>query len=184
MAKRFISTEVWSEDWFLDMPNEYKLFWFYVITNCDHAGIFKVNLRSFCGLNEVSLSSKKAIEYFNSGKERVIEINPSIWLISDFFVFQYGPVLNLNNKVHNSINNIYKKYKIDFIFIRGLVDLKERTKDKDKDKDKDNSLTKKQKFEENEEFKPSGNFKAQGEELYAWRLSRGNKANRSRKEDS
>ena len=26
MAKRFSATEIWDEDWFLDMPNEYKLF--------------------------------------------------------------------------------------------------------------------------------------------------------------
>ena len=168
MAKRFISTEIWSEDWFLDMPNEYKLFWFYMLSNCDHAGVFKVNLRSFCGLNGVSLTSKSALEYFNIGKERIIEINPSIWLITDFFVFQYGPVLNLNNNVHDSINEIYKKYKIDISFVRGLRDLKERTKDKDKDKDKD-SLNQKTK---NDEFKFSGNFRSQGEELFAQRFAR------------
>ena len=43
MAKRFTSTEIWNEDWFLDMPAEYKLFWYYMLCECDHAGLFKVN---------------------------------------------------------------------------------------------------------------------------------------------
>lgn len=174
MAKRFVSTEIWSEDWFLEIPNEYKLFWFYILSNCDHAGIFKVNLRSFCSLNEVKLTSKEALEYFNKGKERVIQVNDSIWFISDFFVFQYGPVLNMNNKVHESIEKVYKKYQIDLSLIRGLKDLKERTKDKDKDKDDFINITKTKK---NGKF--SGNFKAQGEELFAERFSNHSKPKRS-----
>ena len=167
MAKRFVSTEIWNEDWYIDMPLEYKLFWYYMLSNCDHAGIFKVNLRSFCSLHDVSLTSDRALEYFNKGKDRIIQVRQDVWLIPDFFVFQYGSVLNMNNNVHFGAVNAYKKYNIDLTSIRGLVDLKERTKDKDKDKDKDmfNSENKK-----NGKF--SGNFKAQSEELFAQRFAR------------
>jgi len=167
MAKRFVSTEIWNEDWYIDMPLEYKLFWYYMLSNCDHAGIFKVNLRSFCGLHDVNLTSEIALQYFNKGKERIIKVRQDVWLIPDFFVFQYGPVLNMNNNVHYGAVNAYKKYNIDLTSIRGLVDLKERTKDKDKDKDKDMSYNKKEK---NGKF--SGNFKAQSEELFAQRFAR------------
>ncbi len=137
MAKRFFATEIWEEDWFLEMPLEYKLFWFYMLAACDHAGLFKVNLRSFCGLNEVKLSSKTALEHFNNGKIRIRVVSESIWLIEDFFVFQYGPGFNPNNRMHESIENLYVKNKIELTSIRGLKDLKDRVKDKDKDKDKD-----------------------------------------------
>jgi len=137
MAKRFSSTEIWEEDWFLSMPTEYKLFWFYMLSNCDHAGLFKVNLRSFCGLNEVNVSSNIAIELFNNGKDRIRVVSSSIWLVEDFFVFQYGPTFNPTNRVHESIELLYKKHGIEMTSIRGLKDLKERVKDKDKDKDKD-----------------------------------------------
>lgn len=133
MAKRFTDTEIWSEDWFLDMPMEYKLFWYYMLANCNHAGIFKVNLRSFCGLNEVKLTSTRALELFNAGKQRIRVINDSIWLINDFFVYQYGGTLNQNNRVHLSIVKEYKKYGIELTSIRGLKDLKDGVKDKDKD---------------------------------------------------
>lgn len=135
MAKRFTATEIWNEDWFLEMPLEYKLFWYYMLSNCDHSGLFKVNLRSFCGLNEVKLSPKLVVEYFNKGKDRIRIISESLWLIEDFFVYQYGTTLNMNNRVHESIAAIYKKNKIELTSIRGLLDLKDGVKDKDKDKE-------------------------------------------------
>lgn len=137
MAKRFTATEIWDEDWFLSMPNEYKLFWYYMLSTCNHSGIFKVNLRSFCSLNEVNLTSTIALEHFNSGKQRIRVISESIWFVEDFFVYQYGATFNWNNRVHESIGEIYKRQKIELTSIRGLLDLKDRVKDKDKDKDKD-----------------------------------------------
>lgn len=137
MAKRFTATEIWGEDWFLSMPIEYKLFWYYMLSNCDHAGLFKVNLRSFCSLNEVKLTPKKALDYFNSGKLRIKPISDSLWFIEDFFVYQYGETFNNNNRVHFSIKKLYEKYDIKLTSIRGLKVLKEGVKDKDKEKDKD-----------------------------------------------
>lgn len=135
MAKRFTATEIWNEDWFLEMPTEYKLFWYYMLANCDHAGLYKINLRSFCGLNGVNLTSTIALVHFNAGKQRIRIISESLWFIEDFFVYQYGTTFNWNNRVHESIGLLYKRHKIELTSIRGLVDLKDRAKDKDKDKD-------------------------------------------------
>lgn len=133
MAKRFSDTEIWSEDWFLEMPNEYKLFWFYMLSNCDHAGLFKVNLRSFRGLIEVNLTITEALKYFNNGKNRIRVLKEGLWFIEDFFVFQYGTTLNLNNRLHESVAELLAKHKIELTSIRGLTDLKDRVKDKDKE---------------------------------------------------
>lgn len=149
MPKRFVATEIWEEDWFLDMPNEYKLFWFYMLSACDHAGIFKVNLRSFSSLLEVKVSSTDALEYFNKGKDRIRVLSESVWYIEDFFVFQYGHVFNGNNRLHASIENIYNRHKIKKEKIRGLIDLKEGVKDKDKDKDKDSYYSRVKKIDKN-----------------------------------
>lgn len=171
MAKRFSDTEIWSEDWFLEMPNEYKLFWFYMLSNCDHAGLFKVNLRSFSGLLEVNLTTDCALKLFNSGKDRIRVINPSLWFIEDFFVYQYGTTFNTNNRLHESIEKIYTKYGIELTSIRGVLDLKHGVKDKDKDKD---SLTVTPKKYQNGEQsnRSSSNFKAQREILLAERHAR------------
>src|ERR1043165_1493121 len=102
MAKRFTATEIWTEDWFIEMPSQYKLFWFYMLSACSHSGLFRVNLKSFCGLNEVKITSDEVLRLFNSGKQRIREINPTTWLIEDFFVYQYGGTFNHNNRVHES----------------------------------------------------------------------------------
>src|SRR5574341_271356 len=137
MAKRFSETEIWNEDWFLEMPNEYKLFWFYMLAKCDHAGVFKVNVRSFRGLVEGNLTSTEALRHFNNGKERIRILSENLWYIEDFIVYQYGTTLNLNNRLHESIANVLAKQDLKLTSIRGLKDLKDRVKDKDKDKDKE-----------------------------------------------
>lgn len=123
MAKRFSSTEIWKEDWFLDMPNDYKLFWFYILSACDHSGIFKVNVKYFCSINNVDVEVDIALEFFNKGKKRIRKINGSLWLIEDFFIFQYGHSLNTNNTVHKSIKDIYEKNGVELGSIRGLKEV-------------------------------------------------------------
>lgn len=134
MAKRFTSTKVWDEDWFLEMPNEYKLFWYYMLSACDHAGLFKVNLRSFCGLNEVKISADKALSYFNVGKQRIRKVSNSIWYIEDFFVFQYGSTFNVNNPLHRGIKTLYDKIDLKLTSIRGLKVVYDTLKEKEIDK--------------------------------------------------
>lgn len=123
MSKRFCETEIWKEDWFLVMPYEYKLFWHYMLANCDHAGVFRVNLMAFCGLVEVKVTSKSALNYFNGGKQRIRIISESVWFIEDFFVFQYGHILNMNNRVHESIQKAYIKHNIQLGSLRGLKEI-------------------------------------------------------------
>jgi len=169
MAKRFTSTDIWSEDWYLDMPNEYKLFWHYVLANCDHAGIFKVNLRSFCSLLGVKIDSSVALGYFNTGKDRIRELSQSLWFIEDFFCYQYGQTYNPNNRVHLSISEIYIKHGIKMTSIRGLTDLKDGVKDKDKDKDKDKGykIKKGKKIENEKVYFEDGSFQELGKDQKA-----------------
>ena len=98
--------------------------------------VWPVNLRSYCSLNEVKLTTTKVLNYFNFQKNRIRVVSENLWLIEDFFVYQYGTTFNWNNRVHESIGELYKRQKIELTSIRGLLDLKDRVKDKDKDKDK------------------------------------------------
>lgn len=167
MAKRFTSTEIWEEDWFLEMPNQHKLFWFYMLSNCDHAGFYKVNLRSFCSLLEVKITSDEILNYFNKGKERITIVSDGLWFIIDFFAFQYGHTFNINNPLHKGVKKQLDKYEINLTSIRGLKEVNLTTKEKDKEIDNNNSLNKKN-------GKQIVNFKAQGEELFADRFRRNN----------
>lgn len=128
MAKRFTATEIWGEDWFLEMPSEYKLFWYYMLANCDHSGLFKVNLKTFSRLNGIELEIDKILGLFNSGKDRIRVVNQGVWLIEDFFAYQYGEIFNPNNRLHESIERCYTKVGVNLRSIRGLKEVKERTK--------------------------------------------------------
>lgn len=120
MAKRFSATELWEEDWFLDMPIEYKLFWFYMLSTCDHAGFYKVNLKIFSATNNVTIKADKAIELFNNSKKRIRVIKDGFWFIEDFISFQYGHRLNIKNKLHQSVLNLLDKFKIPLTSIKGV----------------------------------------------------------------
>lgn len=133
MPKRFTSTEIWAEDWYLEMPNDYKLFWHYMLSTCNHAGLFKVNLRSFCGLFGVNIEANECLKYFNNGKYRINPITINLWYIEDFFVYQYGTNFNINNRVHKSIKKELEKVGILVQNIRGLKGVNDTLKDKDKD---------------------------------------------------
>lgn len=120
MAKRFSSTEIWKEDWFLEMPTEYKLFWFYILSSCDQAGFFKINTKVFSIMINSEISSEIAIEHFNKGKKRIRRVNGSMWLIEDFFKFQYGNKLNTNNKMHMGIEKIYVSHGVSTGSLEGV----------------------------------------------------------------
>lgn len=179
MAKRFTATDIWEEDWFLYMPNEYKLFWYYMLSKCNHAGVFKPNIKMFNHSSKNPININEALEYFNEGKDRIRVTSKSNWWIADFFVFQYGTTFNINNKLHLSIYNIYNQENIDLRTNRGLKEVKWWSwsgliVDFDGVKEKDicisNSI--KVKNSENGKTKFSGNYKAQGEELMFDRLKR------------
>ena len=40
MAKRFIDTKMWDKAWFRKLSPKYKAVWLYLLTRCDHAGIW------------------------------------------------------------------------------------------------------------------------------------------------
>ena len=44
MAKRFTDNEKWQKRFFRDLPMEYKLLWIYILDDCNHAGIWDVDL--------------------------------------------------------------------------------------------------------------------------------------------
>jgi hypothetical protein len=142
MAKRFTSTEIWDEDWFLNLPKEQMLLWMYIKDSCNHAGIWRVNKKKF----EFAIGGKVNIEQFfkscNSDKERIMDLGNGKWYLKGFISFQYGNILNKGNKVHLSILNELNACKIDTSCFevkegssRPQEELNEALKDKDKEKD-------------------------------------------------
>ena len=122
MAKRFTDTEIWHEDWFISIPKEYCLFWFFLKDACDHAGIWRPNIQSFNKLFECSLDASKALEILNAEKERIVVLKNGRWLLKNFIKFQYGvdqEQLSVNSPVHKGI--IKSLLFNDVTLAKGLV---------------------------------------------------------------
>lgn len=85
MSKRFISTLLFDDDWFMELSKDGKILWVYLITKCDHAGIIKLNeklCRTQTGLNDV----KKSLTELDSRLYRLTEFNI---FIPGYLYFQY-----------------------------------------------------------------------------------------------
>lgn len=129
MAKRFTDTDKWKKPFIKGLQAPYKLLWFYILDDCDHAGIWIVDLEVAglrCGFD---YDEKDVLKNFN-GQVEVLK-GGTVWFIRDFIEFQYGD-LNPANRAHNSVINRLNKYKI-----KPLTSPLKGAKDKDKDKDMD-----------------------------------------------
>lgn len=131
MAKRFTDSDKWKKPFIRSMEAPYKLLWLYILDDCDHAGIWQVDEDVAKIKIGLEIDFKKAIEVF--GNHIQIIDGGEKWFISDFIDFQYGE-LKPENRVHYSILQLHKKYKIKPLTspLKGAMD-----KDKDKDLDKD-----------------------------------------------
>jgi Asp-tRNA(Asn)/Glu-tRNA(Gln) amidotransferase C subunit len=142
-AKRFTDTDKYRKPFIRSLPGAYKLLWDYLYHDCNHAGIWIVDFeiaQIYLG-QDMLVNKQKAIELFNQNERRVIILNGgSKWFLPSFITFQYGQ-LNENNRAHNSVISILKKYNLltNKGLVRGLQGYKDKDKDmvKDKDKDKD-----------------------------------------------
>ena len=111
MAKRFTDTEKWKKPFIRNLKAPYKLLWLYVCDDCDHSGIWQVDIE----VAEIRIGEKldgnKAIQFF--GDKIIILDGGSKWFIPSFIYFQYPSGLNENNKAHIGIIKNLERYKYE-----------------------------------------------------------------------
>lgn len=105
MAKRFTDSAKWDDPWFAELPSKYKLFYIYLLDECDHAGVWKVNFRKANFMIGETLEQAEVLRYMS---DRVRRIDEAYWLVSKFIKFQYGSLKN--DKVGLSALAILKKH--------------------------------------------------------------------------
>lgn len=136
MPKRFTDSEKWNDPWFYKLPVELKIFWIYLVDNCDHAGIWKMNMdlaefqtgvKIQWGQNESKIPEKFA--------GRVEEKN-GYWFIPKFIVYQYGDNLNKGDAVSGALKKIENKGFLESLksLTRVCIDSPRRVKAKAKAK--------------------------------------------------
>lgn len=143
MSKRFLDTQLWEKKWFRKLEPEHKLFWIYILTRCDYAGIWEVDFELAEFFIGKKINIEKAREIF---KEKYIEINNhKRWFIPNFIKFQYK-ALSDKCKPHIQVIARLKDLRLYEDYTKGIQTLKE--KDKNKDKNKDKVKEQEKKFEE------------------------------------
>jgi hypothetical protein len=132
MAKRFTDTDKWKKPFIRGLQGAYKLLWMYILDDCDHAGIWQVDMDVAQVRIGEKLDYNLAITQF-SGK--IISFsNGEKWFIPAFIDFQYG-TLNPENRAHGSVLNLLKKYNLIDIENKPLTSPLQGGKDMDMDKE-------------------------------------------------
>jgi len=145
MSKRMTDTEKWKKRFIRSLPTKYKILWFFITDDCDHAGIWHVDIDAAQLYTGEKLKIEDAIQYL--GKKIHIFDNGQKWYIPSFIDFQYGELKETNN-VHLSVISRLKKYNLleistsDLDEIEGLASPLQGAKDKEQDKDKDKAKDK------------------------------------------
>ena len=92
--RRFIDSSIWIDEWFEELNDGHRLFWFFLITACDVAGIWKTSFREAEFCIKKQLSRNNVEEAF---AEQIIIISSKKWFIKNFPKYQYTEQLNLSN---------------------------------------------------------------------------------------
>ena len=144
--KRFTETAKWSDVWFMDLDSTEKLFWLYILDNCNNCGVWEVNFKlaefmigQNLNQNELLDKFKNRIQILDEGKK---------WLIPKFISFQYGQ-LNPKCKPHMSVIKLLEKHNLLTVFkdlVKGYDTLKEEEEErviyKEIEKDKKKEINK------------------------------------------
>jgi len=122
-------TDKWKKRFVRELSPQHKLLWFYILDDCNHAGIWEVDLE----VASIRVGYELVYDMLPQAFLDKIEIfdNGDKWFIPDFIDFQYGE-LNPNSNVHKSVIQLLERYNL-MGYMKGSQTLPEGVKDKDKD---------------------------------------------------
>lgn len=107
MAKKFTDADKWKKRFFRDLPLEGKLAWLYLCDNCDHAGIWIVDIETFNTQTGLNFTLEALLQMFST---HIIGFDNGerIWL-KTYFNFQYADA-NDSFSAKKSALKILNKY--------------------------------------------------------------------------
>lgn len=107
MAKRFIDTDIFKKRFVKTLQAPYKLLWLYILQDCNHAGIWEV---------DIDVAQIRTGEEFEISEcervfdEKIIVLDGgSKWFIPSFIEFQYGE-LSEKNRAHAGVISLLNKF--------------------------------------------------------------------------
>ena len=140
MAKRLTDTDKWKKEWFRELKPTQKLFWYYILDDCDIAGIWDVDFGTACFKTGARLDPEdlqnalsRHIKIIDEGKR---------WFILDFIRFQYGcdiGELSQHSPVQKGVLAVLTRRGIDRVSIgykKAIQSIKDKNMNKNMNKDK------------------------------------------------
>lgn len=128
--KRFTETQKWSDPWFMDLSGTAKLLWFYLLDNCDNAGVIRFNPK----LAAVQIGKLIEEKHFAELVGRVQPLDGGKLWIPAFIQFQYG-TLRPECRPHLSVLDLVSKHglklRVSKPYVKGIHTLKDKEPDKD-----------------------------------------------------
>jgi hypothetical protein len=131
MAKRMTDTDKWKKRFLRELKPQHKLLWFYILDDCNHAGIWDVDIE----VASIRVGEELIYDMLPQAflDKIVIFDNGDKWFIPEFIDFQYGE-LNPNSNVHKSVIALLEKYNLEG-YMKGSQGVQSTLNNKDKDKD-------------------------------------------------
>ena len=159
MPKRFRDSNIWNNDWYINLSIEHKLLWQYIIDDCDCAGIWKPNIKRFEFSTDVKIDLEEFLMEITKESERIIVLENGRFLLPGFIFFQYGKRLKPEkNNAHLGIVRCLQDNLVKIESLWGPVEViyesgadqfevkmspKEKEKDTEREKDLDREQEKK-----------------------------------------
>lgn len=129
--KRFTETEKWRDPWFRQLSPDHKLLWWYIVDNCDNAGVIELDKKLAEFQIGMPIDFEAALLAFGP---RVQVMDNGKWFLIKFVAFQCGTEeLSRDCKPHAHIISLLSKHGLN----KGYANPIDSIQDKDKDKDKD-----------------------------------------------
>ncbi len=124
-------TDKWKKRFLRELKPQHKLLWFYILDDCNHAGIWDVDIE----VASIRVGEELIYDMLPQAflDKIVIFDNGDKWFIPEFLEFQYGE-LNPNSNVHKSVIALLEKYNLEG-YMKGSQGVQSTLQDKDKDKD-------------------------------------------------
>ena len=124
-------TDKWKKRFLRDLKPQHKLLWFYILDDCNHAGIWDVDIE----VASIRVGEELIYDMLPQAflDKIVIFDNGDKWFIPEFIDFQYGE-LNPNSNVHKSVIALLEKYNLEG-YLKGSQGVQSTLNNKDKDKD-------------------------------------------------
>ena len=107
--KRFTDTNKWQDPWFRQLTPTGKVFWIYILDNCDNAGIWDQDDDLFKIFSGITIKVDAHIEELG---DRVEILESGKVLIPKFVQFQQGGDLKESKPFHRGIFKILERHNL------------------------------------------------------------------------